>query len=63
MSKIRNAILVSPELSKFVDSFDDGGHDCRGRDVDQTLHVVDGLLLVQVQTKLVLNEIRICKMH
>ena len=49
------SFLVSPELSEFVDSFDDGGHDGGGGHVDQALHVVDGLLFVEVQTKLVLQ--------
>ena len=49
--------LVSPELRELVDAFDDGGHDGSGADVDQTLHVVNRLLLVQVQTKLVLKKV------
>ncbi len=47
--------LISPKLSELVDSLDDGSHDCCGRDVDEALHIVDSLLLVQVETKLVLE--------
>ncbi len=51
-------ISVSPELRELVDTLDNGGHDGSSADVDQALHVVNCLLLVQVQAELILKQNR-----
>ena len=48
-------MLLSPILSKFVHPFDKDSHDSCHTDIDEVLNVLDGLLLIVVQTKLVLH--------
>ena len=48
-------ILFAPVLGEAVEPLHHGGHDGRGRHVDEVLHVLYRLLLAQVQPELVLN--------
>jgi len=49
------ADLLAPVLRDFMEVLDQGGHDGRGRYVDQILHVTKGLLVVEIQPEFVLH--------